>query len=158
MTNPADAQRAQAREIAERIIEECVGPLDVRDEDAVIDGIAAIILEATAALREENARLIEIAAACFRLSGADPDGNEDWRLADEAIRAVSDLRHDYDDAGKYYEAEKARAEAAEAKLTALTTERDTLREALERIAALKSDCDCGECAESIARAALKEPR
>src|SRR3989304_10143189 len=35
-------------------------------------------------------------AACYRLSGADPNGNEDWRLAPGAIDAVEELRKDYD--------------------------------------------------------------
>lgn len=35
-------------------------------------------------------------AECYRLSGADPDGNEDWRLARGAVGAVKELREDYD--------------------------------------------------------------
>ena len=35
-------------------------------------------------------------AECYRLSGADPDGNEDWRLAPYAVEAVRELREDYD--------------------------------------------------------------
>lgn len=35
-------------------------------------------------------------AECYRLSGADPDGNEDWRLAPSAVAEVKRLREDYD--------------------------------------------------------------
>lgn len=31
-------------------------------------------------------------ATCYRLTGADPDGNEDWRLAQEAVAEVRRLR------------------------------------------------------------------
>lgn len=37
-------------------------------------------------------------AECYRLSGADPDGDEDWRLAPRAVAAVRQLRADYDQA------------------------------------------------------------
>jgi cell division septum initiation protein DivIVA len=48
---------------------------------------------------------------CFRLSGADPDGNENWRLAPRAVDAVRQLRQDYDEACD--EAEKLRQRIAE---------------------------------------------
>jgi hypothetical protein len=35
-------------------------------------------------------------AECFRLSGADPDGNEDWRLAPRAVAEVRRMREDLD--------------------------------------------------------------
>ena len=31
-------------------------------------------------------------AECYRQTGADPDGNEDWRLAEHAIDEVSNIR------------------------------------------------------------------
>ena len=37
-------------------------------------------------------------AECYRLSGADPDGDEDWRLAERAVEEVRRLRTDYDKA------------------------------------------------------------
>lgn len=36
-------------------------------------------------------------AECFRLSGADPDGNADWRLAPRAVREVRRLREEHDE-------------------------------------------------------------
>lgn len=48
---------------------------------------------------------------CFRLSGADPDGNESWRLAPRAVDAVRQLRADYDEACD--EGEKLRERIAE---------------------------------------------
>ena len=47
---------------------------------------------------DEIADLKRQLAECFRLSGADPDGNEDWRLAPRAVEEVRRLRSDYDDA------------------------------------------------------------
>jgi len=38
-------------------------------------------------------------ATCFKLSGADPDGNEDWRLAPHAVEEVTRLRNDCDELG-----------------------------------------------------------
>jgi hypothetical protein len=50
-------------------------------------------------------------AECFCLSGADPDGNENWRLAPSAVDAVRQLRADYDEACD--EAERLRERVAE---------------------------------------------
>lgn len=47
--------------------------------------------------QEKIIRLERDLAECYRLSGADPDGNEDWRLAPRAVEAVRELRKDYDD-------------------------------------------------------------
>ena len=35
-------------------------------------------------------------ADCFRLTGADPDGNEDWRLSRDAVKEVAAMRTDLD--------------------------------------------------------------
>ena len=35
-------------------------------------------------------------AECYRLSGADPDGNEDWRLAPRAAEEVKRMRDELD--------------------------------------------------------------
>jgi chromosome segregation ATPase len=45
----------------------------------------------------EVERLQHDLAECYRLSGADPDGNEDWRLAKDAVAEVKRLREEYDD-------------------------------------------------------------
>ncbi len=55
--------------------------------------VIAIITNAAATLRRYEHDLAE----CYRLSGADPDGNEDWRLARDAVEAVRELRKNYDD-------------------------------------------------------------
>lgn len=39
---------------------------------------------------------IDDLAECYRLSGADPDGNADWRLAPRAAREVRRLREEHD--------------------------------------------------------------
>ena len=48
---------------------------------------------AQAVIEERNTWLAE----CYRLSGADPDGDEDWRLAPFAVAAVKQLRADHDE-------------------------------------------------------------
>lgn len=50
------------------------------------------------AMDAENVRHVKMLADCFRMAGADPDGNEDWRIAPDALRAVTELRRDYDEA------------------------------------------------------------
>lgn len=41
---------------------------------------------------EQVKRLQGMLAECYRLSGADPDDNEDWRLAEYAVQEVRTLR------------------------------------------------------------------
>jgi len=68
-----------------------------------VDGILACI-----------ERLISNLAECYRLSGADPDGNEDWRLAIRAVEEVRRMRQEYDSlAGQYHESLHLRAEMEE---------------------------------------------
>jgi hypothetical protein len=57
-----------------------------------------------AVLQAENERLTADLAECFRLSGADPDGNEDWRLAPRAVEEVRRMRDDLDIAEQDYQA------------------------------------------------------
>ena len=47
-------------------------------------------------MQKEIERLTHQLAECYRLSGADPDNNEDWRLARDAVDEVRRLRKDYD--------------------------------------------------------------
>jgi len=54
-------------------------------------------------------------AECYRLSGADPDGNEDWRLACDAVAEVRRLRREYDEMQAKADREWCRAENADAK-------------------------------------------
>ena len=56
---------------------------------------------------------------CFRLSGADPDGNENWRLAPRAVDAVRQLRADYDEACD--EAEKLQERVKELESLSVTS-------------------------------------
>jgi chromosome segregation ATPase len=75
---------------------------------------------------DEREALIRDLAECFRLSGADPDGNEDWRLARGAVDAVRELRKDYDAAcGFEAERDEARAELTDVRAV-LGYERETL--------------------------------
>ncbi len=43
------------------------------------------------------ARLEADLATCYRLTGADPDGNEDWRLASRAVEEVRRMREELDE-------------------------------------------------------------
>jgi hypothetical protein len=55
-------------------------------------------LTATVArLTGERDAAVSQLAECYRLSGADPDGNEDWRLAPRAVEEVRRLRKEYDE-------------------------------------------------------------
>lgn len=47
-------------------------------------------------LLDRIAELHKDLADCFRLTGADPDGNEDWRLAPDAVKEVAAMRTDLD--------------------------------------------------------------
>lgn len=69
-----------------------------------------------AELRAENERLRADLAKCYKLSGADPDGNEDWRLAPKAVKEVRDMRASYDAAIGREIAWEDRAEKADAQL------------------------------------------
>lgn len=42
------------------------------------------------------AKLQRDLAECYRLTGADPDGNEDWRLAKDAVEEVRRMRQEVD--------------------------------------------------------------
>lgn len=49
---------------------------------------------------KDHARVVErlekALADCYRATGADPDGNEDWRLAEHALAEVKRLREELD--------------------------------------------------------------
>ena len=47
--------------------------------------------------KAEIERLQGMLAQCYRLSGADPDGDEDWRLAEEAVEEVTRMRREFDE-------------------------------------------------------------
>lgn len=47
--------------------------------------------------RDDTAELVTQLAECCRLSGADTNDDEDWRLAPRAVEEVRQLRQDYDD-------------------------------------------------------------
>lgn len=47
-------------------------------------------------LRLEQRNLVGMLAECYRLTGADPDGNEDWRLAPHAVAEVRRMRAEHD--------------------------------------------------------------
>lgn len=48
------------------------------------------------AMHSRVAELEKDLADCFRLTGADPDSNEDWRLARWAVKEVAAMRTDLD--------------------------------------------------------------
>jgi hypothetical protein len=48
--------------------------------------------------RQRIAQLESWLAECYKLTGADSDGNEDWRLAPRAVEEVARLRQELDNA------------------------------------------------------------
>ena len=52
---------------------------------------AMIVTTELRGLSAEIRRLQGLLADCYRATGADPDGNEDWRLADRALDEVREL-------------------------------------------------------------------
>lgn len=103
-----ERRRAEANERRANALEQEVAAM--RSEMATARKFR--ILQELVTLRQEQARLTADLATCYRLTGADPDGNEDWRLAKKAVEAVRELR--------------AAADRADARV-------DTLRAALEHI-------------------------
>jgi hypothetical protein len=94
-------------------------------------------------LRAQLERAQADLAECFRLSGADPDGNEDWRLAPDAVREVRRLREESDAADDEVADLTAKYHDAESKLYA------AINETNER-------AETAECELAEARAALKK--
>lgn len=102
---------------------------------------------------------------CFRLSGADPDGNENWRIAPRAVDAVRQLREDYDSACD--EAERLRERVAELDaqnkllsddLDANEAERDRIRAENEALASCLRECSDDLESEVEARRGGDVPR
>lgn len=73
--------------------------VDLADTQAAGAVVACEMLRGRAERAEaEVARHVTNLAECYRIAGADPDGNTDAVLARDAVRAVMDLRRDYDQA------------------------------------------------------------
>lgn len=60
--------------------------------------IEVLLWIALRAERTKSGGLEAHLAKCYRLFGADPDGNEDWRLAPHAVEEVRRLRQESDKA------------------------------------------------------------
>ena len=67
-----------------------------------------LLADKNEALRTERDRLIADLAECYRLTGADCDGNEDWRIAPYAVREVARLRKEQEDLEEAHETLRAR--------------------------------------------------
>lgn len=89
----------------------------------------------------EVERHVKMLADCFRRAGADPDGNEDWRIAPEALRAVTDLRRDYDEVLDW----QARSERAEATLREI---RDSTHKSALMLRAMADRCITAHLSEN----------
>lgn len=59
--------------------------------------VVMLYADAVAALCDEHERLEKTLADCYRATGADPDGNEDWRLAEHALAEVKRLAAERED-------------------------------------------------------------
>ena len=51
---------------------------------------------------KQVAKHVKDLAECYRQSGADTDGNEDWRIAPMAVAEVTRLRQDHDQTSREY--------------------------------------------------------
>lgn len=90
------------------------------DDHTVATEAADMLVDLARRLTEQDAeiaRLLGLLADCYRATGADPDGNEDWRLAEDAVTEVQRLRQD----------SEAEILAAEQALAAARRERDEAR-------------------------------
>lgn len=128
----------------------------LRDRDCSDAQIADAILSCLASRgvsREALDAAIRNLAECFRQTGADPDGNEDWRLARDAVREVTEFRVEYDKLADENIALRAERDAAVARaaehaervadrdslIALLRAEAAALREALTRISSVDLD-------------------
>lgn len=55
-----------------------------------------LLLDGYAQLLVDNGKHVHDLAKCYCLSGADPDMNEDWRLAPLAVAEVTRMRNELD--------------------------------------------------------------
>lgn len=88
-------------------------------------------------IRSHIAALEAELAQCFRLSGADPDGDEDWRLAPRAVSEVTRLRGEFDELQANYPSKLA--ELAEAKRDGERLRRSVLKEAADYVRSRSMD-------------------
>jgi hypothetical protein len=98
---------------------------EVWDEGEIKDALADL-LDVRRERDERNGWLAE----CYRQSGADPEDDEDWRLAPNAVGAIKELRADYDDACEEIFELARRAERAERELDELRIENGQICEKL----------------------------
>lgn len=97
MTEDTQARLAALKERAEYLLspanDDTPEPIDgFPNSSDVIRGLLARL----AAVEQEKAQLQKELAECYRLTGADPDGNEDWILAGHAVEEVRRLRDEHD--------------------------------------------------------------
>jgi hypothetical protein len=88
---PTDSQLESVRKLvgSGRLnFEESQGILTLLDDDDAYQAVKVLIR----AIREYQGKL----ADCYIWTGEDPDGNEQWRLADHAVEAVRNLRKEFD--------------------------------------------------------------
>lgn len=91
------ARTARAGETGkDKLILEVLG----HDARSLADDLRSFLLppvtEATETPGPTREQAIAMLAECYRLTGADPDGNEDWRLAEQAVDKVREMRERLD--------------------------------------------------------------
>ena len=119
----ADRLKLRLRTTAQMLIERVGADGPMNAEDAALRAIAK--------LNEMEASLAE----CYRLTGADPDGDPDHWLAPHAVREVKRLREERDETGE----ENCRLEDA---LTEVKAENERLRALWREHEANENDCLC----------------
>jgi hypothetical protein len=99
---PADTIFGVAERLKGRVKKAEADLQSARDAfDKQIVGVGNALQQAEAELSQvkaERDKHVQDLAECYRLSGADPDGKEDWRLAPEAVQEVRDMRKAYNKA------------------------------------------------------------
>jgi len=74
-----------------------VGPFSrIRLDETGAEPSLLLVVGERPAIAQTLESLLADLAECYRLTGADPDGNEDWRLAPRAVAEVRRLRAEHD--------------------------------------------------------------
>jgi DNA repair exonuclease SbcCD ATPase subunit len=129
-----DPRRVNASDTGNMVLRACSNEGRGNPTDALL----AVVLRNAApallsALEEAESQLAE----CYRLTGADPDGDEDWRLAPFAVQEVKRFREESDE-------DEARILALSSQVSSLTRERDHYRSGMALSIAEDQLRDCRE--------------
>ena len=121
MANPDPAVRVQALEAELREAADAYGGIYQGDIERLLLKVEAELQRLAQTCAQQTKDLAE----CYRQTGADPDWNEDWRLAPQAVEEVTQMRVELE--GQYKRADDAEAEQAALRTALETLEADLAR-------------------------------